>query len=388
MAKTKHPGVDALDQPGSYRLRIRVKNRRTGEQVNTMRHFSGTLRQAVAERKRLQARFAAGEEEVNDAATRTTLGDYSRRWIEVRKAKGEKYSTRRVKAQVLTHHILSAFGDWYVDAIRRAHAEDWLVKSARKKHMCTGKPLSPVTVNGWLRILKACVSAYYREHELGQSPLAGIEPLREPRRSREDPNSLAPDQLSKVLEAFREEYPQHYAMLFIGMTTGMRWSELSALEWDDIDEAEGWIHVRRAQVNKRVDTTKTDRELDLPLLPEMAEVLRLHRKRLVERQASGLERGLVFPSDTGDYSFPSRFDRPLRSVREKLGIPFRLTTKVMRRTFNNILRREAVDRQVLRSLTGHSSESMTARYSTIDDLERKRAVAKVVKLAQGRGEGA
>ena len=50
----------------------------------------------------------------------------------------------------------------------------------------------------------------------------------------------------------------------------------------------------------------------------------------------------------------------------------------MRRTFNNVLRRSAVDGQVLRSLTGHSSEAMTARYSTIDERERHDAVAKVV----------
>jgi len=384
MAK-KYPGVDPLDQPGQFRLRIRVRNKRTGRKINTMRHFQGTLRQAVAERKRLMNKFAEGEEEVRDDE-RTTLGVYSKRWIEVRKAKGEKYSTRRVKVQALKDHMLPDFGDWYVVAIRRSDVEDWLARTAGKPSMRTGEPVSPVTVNLWLRTFQACVSAFYREHELGVSPLAGIEPLRVPPRPKNDPNSLPASLLPDVLEKFKDLYPQHYAMLFVGMTTGMRWSELSALEWDDIDEEAGRIWVGRGQVCKRVDTTKTNEERWLPLVPEMAEVLRWHRRRLVEQQAPGLDRGLMFPSKVGDYSFSSRFVRPLRRVREELGIPFRLTTKVMRRTFNNLLRQEQVDRLVLRSLTGHSSEEMTGLYSTIEDRERQAAVANVVRLAQ-RGSG-
>ncbi len=62
----------------------------------------------------------------------------------------------------------------------------------------------------------------------------------------------------------------------------------------------------------------------------------------------------VFPSKVGGYSYSNRLSKPLDRVRRELGIPHRLTSKVMRRTFNNLLRRKAVDRLVLRSLTGHS----------------------------------
>lgn len=75
-------------------------------------------------------------------------------------------------------------------------------------------------------------------------------------------------------------------------------------------------------------------------------------------------------------------------MREDPGIPYKPTTKVMRRTFNNLLRQAAVDRLVLRSLTGHSSEAMTATYSTVEDAERQAAVAKVVRLARaGAADG-
>jgi len=392
--KGKYPGVEPLNEPGQFRLRIRVRNKRTGQRVNTMAHFSGTIRQAAVERKRLMAQFAEGEREVRDRTT-TTLGVYAGSWIEARKKEGEKHSTRRLKIQVLNDHILPHFGAWYVDAIRRADVKEWRNRMSEKtvKRACKGgnaagrrppRVVSPVTVNLWLRIFKALVAAYYDDHGLGLSPISGVKALGESRRRKDDPNSLAADMLPKVLERFKTKYPQHYAMLYIGMTTGMRWSELSALEWDDVDIEQGVLHSARAQVRKHVDTRKTDDEIDFPLLPEMVEVLRWHRRRLIEQQAPGLGKGLVFPSKVGSYSFDSRFAKPLENVRVELEIPFHISTKVMRRTFNNLLRKAAVDRLVLRSLTGHSSETMTSLYSTVESAEQRAAVAKVVRIATPR----
>lgn len=71
--------------------------------------------------------------------------------------------------------------------------------------------------------------------------------MKVPRRSKDDRNSLPADVLPKVLERSKSLCPQHYAVLFIGMTTGMRWSELSALAWEDIDEGAGLIRLRAGE---------------------------------------------------------------------------------------------------------------------------------------------
>lgn len=382
--KGKHPGVKQVE-PGVFNLRIEVKNRHTGQTINTMRRFHGTIRQAAAERQRLMREFANGEKEVRND-NRMTLGDYARCWLTRRRDEGAKRSYLDNRVDVLTRHLLPVFGGLYADAIEKADVLAWRAKAKGRIGARTKRQVSPATVNGWVRVLQAVVAAYYDEHGLGPSPLLGITALREPPRGKDDPNSLPADLLPKVLAEFKESYPQHYAMLFVGMTTGMRWSELSALEWDDIDEQADVIHLARAQVRGHVGTTKTDKEIDFPLLPEMVDVLREHRRRMVKEQAPGLARGLVFPSETGGYSYPSRFTKPLERVRRELGIPYRLTSKVMRRTFNNLLRQAAVDRQVLRSLTGHSSETMTARYSTVEDRERKAAVAVVLDVIAGGAE--
>ena len=384
MATKKYTGVEPQREPGVFKLRIRVRNRRTGQRINTDRHFRGTLRQAVAERSRLMREFAQGEEEVR--YSRTTLGVYARSWISRRKAEGAKPSTLENRVDVLNRHILPDFGDHYVDAVGRADVLAWREQAKERIGLRTKRRVAPATVNGWVRVLQALVASYYADNGLGPSPLTRIRALREPSRRKDDPNTLAPDLLPVVLDKFEQLYPQHYALLFIGLSTGMRWSELSALEWDDIDEEAGVIRSVRGQVRKRVGTRKVDDEVDFPLLPEMLEVLRRHRRRLVEEQSPGLNKGLVFPSKVGGYSYSNRLSKPLDRVRRELGIPHRLTSKVMRRTFNNLLRRKAVDRLVLRSLTGHSSERMTARYSTVFEDERHQAVAQVVTAMVGGDE--
>ena len=292
MATKKYTGVEPQREPGVFKLRIRVRNRRTGQRINTDRHFRGTLRQAVAERSRLMREFAQGEEEVR--YSRTTLGVYARSWISRRKAEGAKPSTLENRVDVLNRHILPDFGDHYVDAVGRADVLAWREQAKERIGLRTKRRVAPATVNGWVRVLQALVASYYADNGLGPSPLTRIRALREPSRRKDDPNTLAPDLLPVVLDKFEQLYPQHYALLFIGLSTGMRWSELSALEWDDIDEEAGIIRSVRGQVRKRVGTRKVDDEVDFPLLPEMLEVLRRHRRRLVEeqspKQGSGVNR--------------------------------------------------------------------------------------------------
>lgn len=53
---------------------------------------------------------------------------------------------------------------------------------------------------------------------------------------------------------------------------------------------------------------------------------------------------------------------------------------------NTMLRRSGVDRIVLRSMMGHSSEEMTARYSWVDGTEKREAILKVLPLKAAAGE--
>ena len=74
------------------------------------------------------------------------------------------------------------------------------------------------------------------------------------------------DEIQAIVDAAHDEQIKH--LFQFAFFTGLRTSELIALEWDDIDWINGVVHVVRAVVKKRVKGTKTEAgERDVLLLP-------------------------------------------------------------------------------------------------------------------------
>ena len=85
----------------------------------------------------------------------------------------------------------------------------------------------------------------------------------------------------------RELYPQHFAMLALGLATGRRPSELRPLRRNgptpDILWDEGVLLVRRSEARGEVmDRTKTGKRLRIPLPRELMDILQWHVDNLPE----------------------------------------------------------------------------------------------------------
>ena len=66
---------------------------------------------------------------------------------------------------------------------------------------------------------------------------------------------------------------------------------------------------------------------------------------------------------------------------QHLSLGKKVTPKAMRRTFQDLARRAAVDGLVQRSICGHLTEEMTERHSSVAQAEVEAALGKVVSLA-------
>ena len=195
--------------------------------------------------------------------------------------------------------------------------------------------------------------------------------------------TLTARELRRVLAAASTESPDIRAMIILGFATGMRFCELSALEWQDIDLVDGSLEIRRSQVQGNVGPPKTEstrRHVYLP--PEVVEVLQAHKAWQVAEEVRGLEKGLVFPSALGGYRFPQILAKPLERCCKLAKVPKRLTAHCMRKTTNNLVRQAAGD-TVARAMVGHSTEEMTFRYSDVDKAERAKAHAAAFEDAFG-----
>jgi len=205
-------------------------------------------------------------------------------------------------------------------------------------------------------------------------------------RRRREQRTLTDEELAGLVDACREEYPQRYAEVATLGYTGVRAGELYALEWDDIDLARGRIVISTSVWRgKHVTSTKTQDPRRVAAPDLVIEALEKHRERLMREQHPGLEQGLVFPADGGGYRLPQSIGKTLRSLEDDVESDVHLTPQVLRRTYNNLLRKAQVDRVVLREQMGHTDEPMTERYSSVDFEEKRNAVTRV--FSETRPEG-
>ena len=379
--KTKYPGI--YKTPDGYRIRVYGKDPKTGRIKEVDRVFQGvTLEQAIGLQAELRVVIAQGGE--TNATPQQTLSAYVQSWLKRRSAH-YKLSTLQGKVLSMERHVLPHLGDIYLDKLNQGDIEQWMqrLRTSRNER---GQCFSPGTVNYAWRVLRTVLRDAVAELDLARDPTLRVRSLPEEAKDTDDPNVLTSEEIPRFLKAMQNLFPQHYALTFIGLTTGMRFGELTALTWKDVNEEEGVIRVTKAQFRGVVSTTKTGKVRSVPLTEEMIKVLREHRRELVAKQHPGLDEGLVFPSDTGRFHYPSLLAHPFKRACKAAGINRRFTPHGMRRTFNTLMLKAGVDHVVLRATIGHSSEAMTEHYAHVS-LEAKHEGAKrLMALIGGKAD--
>lgn len=371
------PGLWKLDTD-LYEMRVRGLCPHSGKmRARYLTNFRGTFAEAMAERERLHGeltgRLAAPTE-------RELLSDFARSWMSTRLARGDwRETTARRYAEALDLHVLPRFGAVFVDAltprdIERALAE-WAATYQRS------------TVNGWLRVLRTMLNDAVASGLITTNPAVRVRALRErcDEEGDEDDwtNALAPSELDPYLRGFRAQYPEHFALIVTLVLTGLRWGEATALKWEDIEAAEpvGVLRIRRSQVRAVVrNTTKTGKRRIVPFPVELAELLREHRRKLVEDQHPGLQAGWVFPNGAGHPRANGSLSDANRRVLKLAGLTKHVTIHGLRRTATDLLRRAAVDPVAAKAIIGHTTDRMRQHYSSVGNDETKSIGERVVSL--------
>jgi integrase len=266
---------------------------------------------------------------------------------------------------------------------------------------------SPTTLNGWLSVLKVVMKAAKRQFSLSHLATEGVESFDTSEHETytdEEPNALTPEEVPAFLATCRELHPSHYAMIYLGLVTGLRPSSLRPLrrrgDEADVDWENGRIRVRRSHSlgEEVMRTTKQKRKYAITLPAEAMAVLRWH----VASQLTTAEQedsDLLFPAVNGKFRSPSVLNKPLDEVALALGLKKKITQRALRRTFNDLARAAHVNDLVTRSISGHLTERMQHHYSTVNGVEQREALAKVISLfdprpsaagsgGEGSGEGA
>ena len=279
---------------------------------------------------------------------------------------------------------ISGFGLLRLNEIRRTQIEQWKVSISS---LINQKRYAPTTANGWFSIFCVIMRAAAIEFEF-PSPVEGVKPFDTSEwqtYTEEEPNSLTADEVPMFLMAVKAMHPQHYAMTYLGLATGLRPSTLRPLRrsgdtpdvvWDD-----NVLFVRRSQTmgDEVMNTTKNKRRYRISVPAEVMDVLRWHVETQLETPGQKASE-LLFPREDGGFRTASILNKPFANVAEEIELKKKFTQRGMRRTFNDLARNAKVERLITKSISGHVTDCMVDHYSSIAPQEQRECIGRIAAL--------
>ncbi len=185
-------------------------------------------------------------------------------WIERQRAH-LKASTWDDYRKIIFHTLIPALGRISLAELRRADIRTW----------CEGQETSNKRLANVQSVLRAALQDAVDDELLDINPLYGWRYQRkEAPKPADDIDPFSAEEQTAILTACRD--PQHRNLLQFAFWSGLRTSELVALEWGDVDWRRGLVRVSRAktQAGDAAEGTKTRRGTrDVKLLSPALEAL-------------------------------------------------------------------------------------------------------------------
>ena len=349
--------VKKLDDE-KFEIRFSYLDELTGQRRRIRRRISGTLSEAVAFRDRLKRQVKEGGLNRSDSRSDCPLSKWLDEFIQHKTSKGLRASSMRSIENVLDPMMETEVGHWRPENVEAHHLDRWVAEQRRTTDLAAS------TIRKRLGYLKRLIRYARKNLRLNVGFLRDVDGVKGSKQQRG--RALSPDEAGAFLDGMREEFPQHFGLCFLLLATGQRFGAVTALRWDDIDDE--WIAFKRSHYRGVVDEgSKTGKVIRIPMTDQLREILDWHRRWMLEHQHPNLETGLVFPamtsvskSATDGYRVAGDLRGPFRKVCNMVDIDD-TTPHDLRRTFNSWAA-ERVSGTVLRSITGHSSSTMTDHY--------------------------
>ncbi|MBQ1266802.1 MAG: tyrosine recombinase XerC [Proteobacteria bacterium] len=278
-------------------------------------------------------------------------------FLESLKLKG--YSSNTIEAYAGDLENLAEFltstghADLPVERLTRQVMRVWLARMAELKPASRARRVSAV---------RSLIHYLIRQEKMSRSPVVN---LQTPKISKQIRNIYSVDQISILLAL-----PPDASALCIRDTTafelmyssGLRVSELVAVNIEDFDFIEGWIRVLgKGNKEREVPVTTTAIELIGRYLAEV-------RPALVDKNGGQDEHALLLNARGGRITARS-IRRLLHEDEEQKGLDGDVSPHGLRHAFATHLLEAGADVRAIQELLGHEKLSTTARYAH-NDFER------------------
>lgn len=201
----------------------------------------------------------------------------------------------------------------------------------------------------------------YRERYLDNNPAVS---LSAPKRPKSLPKFLTPDEIEKILNNVKIDTPAGFrnrVILELLWATGMRVSELSNLNFGDLNLEENEIRVFGKGAKERI-VLISDRAKQY-----LIQYIKTARNLLAPNYDIGVvnDESPLFINNTGYRLQNKTIRKSINDVVEKIELPKKVTPHVFRHSFATHLIENGADLRVVQELLGHAGISNTQIYTHI-----------------------
>lgn len=201
-------------------------------------------------------------------------------WLTAQPARAE--ATERKIRGVIGKQISRTFGRRPLVSVRPSEVQAWAADISRRQ--------SAATARHSLGVLRRVFDHAVRDGAINRNPAAGI---RLPRVQGNDPRPLTHEQLWRLADYLDE--PRDRILVLVAGYCGLRWGELAALRWTDVDQERSVLRVARAYSEEarrgELSPVKDHQARTVPIPRIVSDELAMFRAGQSQKPD-----GLVFPS--------------------------------------------------------------------------------------------
>ena len=252
-----------------------------------------------------------------------------------------------------------------------------LLERLRRGRPPAGVPLSPSSVARCLVSVRAFYRFLAAEGRTDEDPTAHVD---SPARPRSLPKAISIEQIERLLEAPGDDLlgRRDAAMIEVLYGAGLRISELTDLDLDDVEIGEGSVLVRSGKGGKgrRVP-------LGRPARAAVDAYLVRSRPELVGRSGGRAAAGALFLNSRGGRLGRQGCWKVLKAHARTAGLERVVSPHTLRHSFATHMLDAGADIRVVQELLGHSSLATTQVYTLVSD----RGMQEVYATSHPRARG-
>ena len=284
-----------------------------------------------------------------ETGDKPTFKEFSDKWFELYVKTNNKHSEILNKESLLRAYLNPYFGRMRLDQIKCLDVENF-----KAKKLATG--LSNKSVNNSLIALNKCLNTAKEWDVLRSTPkvkLLKVEPQK---------FDFLNEEEGQLLLDYCDGWLKD--MVLFALKTGLRFGELIALQYNDIDLDQKLLTVSRSIAKGKMGSTKSNKIRFIPLADDVCLMLKARISK----------KGFVF--NDGNSNEPLSYRQCsgwIHRACKKAGLR-RISWHALRHTFASNLAQNGVSVMLIKELLGHADIKTTMRYSHLTPLATRDAI--------------